>query len=87
MLQFSAFLTREALTFQAGLDQVGTLSFGADFLAAGFDTQGLFDRTEAKPPGDTLIENFKVIVLKLDYLAAIDTDEVIMGGFSRKLGS
>ena len=77
----SAPLSWEAFALKAGIKQVGALSRGTDFIAAGLDAKRLLYRLETKSPGNTVVENLKVVVLKLDNLAAVDADQVIVGRF------
>ena len=81
----SALFPREAFSFQAGLDEVRAAALGAQFLAAGFDAEGLLDGAESKPTGDALVEDLQVVVFELDDPPTIDANEVIVGRFVEKV--
>lgn len=49
-------------------------------LTAGLELDRLPDRSKSQSPGHAIVEQVDVIVLKLDDLAAIDADQVVMAG-------
>ena len=82
----SAFFAGEAFAFEAGLDEVFAVAFGAEGFAAGFDAEGVFDGAEAEAAGDAVVEDVDAAVLELDDLAAVDADEMVVGGVVEEVG-
>ena len=76
----------EAFALEAGLNQVGALAPHAELVAGSFDAEGLFDGPEAETPGEAVVEDFEVIVFELEDFAAINANEVIVGGAVEKIG-
>lgn len=80
------FAVGETFAFEASLDEVRALSFGAKLLAGGFDTQGLFDGSEAETAGEAVVEDFEVVVFEFEDFTTINTNEVIVGGTVEEVG-
>lgn len=80
------FAVREAFAFETGLEEVGALAFGAQLVTRGLDTEGLFDGAEAEASGEAVVEDFEMVVFELEDFAAINTDEVIVGGAVEEVG-
>lgn len=68
----------EALALEAGFDELVTDAVGAEFLAVGFEADGLLVRAKAEAAGDAVVEQLDVVVLEFDDFAAVDADEVVV---------
>jgi hypothetical protein len=71
---------------EAGFDEVRAAAMGPEGFAAGFDTEGVFDGAESEAAGDTVVEDIDSVVLEFDDFAAVDADEVGVGGAIEKIG-
>jgi hypothetical protein len=76
----------EAFAGEAAGDEVRAAALEAELLAVGLDLDRLADRFEAEAAGEAVVEEFDVGVLEFDDAAAVDADEVVVGGFVDEVG-
>lgn len=76
----------KAFAFDACLDEVGAGAVFAESFAGGFDTEALANGAEAEASGDAVVQEIEVAVFKLHDFAAIDTDEMVVGGAVEEVG-
>ena len=81
-----ALFAGHAFAFEAGLEEVLAVAFLAEGFAAGFDAEGVFDGAEAEAASDAVIEDVDAVVLEFDDFAAVDADEVVVGGAIEEIG-
>jgi hypothetical protein len=81
-----ALFAGHAFAFEAGLDEVLAVAFLAEGFAAGFDAEGVLHGAVAEAAGDAVVEDVDAVVLELDDLAAVDADEVVVGGAIEEIG-
>lgn len=76
----------KAFAFDAGLDEVGAGAIFSESFAGGFDTEALANGAETEASGNAVVQEIEVAVFKLDDFAAIDTDEMVVGGAVEEVG-
>lgn len=63
---------------QASRDQVWAAAFGAKLFAVSVNLNHLLHGLKSKPPRDAVVEEIEVGVLKLNYPATINTDQMVV---------